>query len=104
MDIREIHEKLRKSPLSHPTRLALMTLLVARHSLEYNEAVKALGVTPCSLWGHVKMLEKRGLLETRYRLTRNGPRLVLQVTDEGIRETIEVLRLLRRLAGELDEE
>ena len=104
MDLRELHERLRKSPLSHPTRLALMTLLVARHSLEYNEAVKALGVTPGSLWGHVKMLEKRGLLETRYKLTRSGPRLELRVTDRGIRETLEVLRLLQRLAEELGEE
>ena len=96
--LKEVHEELRKSPLAHPTRLALMVLLVARHSVEFNQAVSELGVTPGALWTHVKLLEKHGYLKLGYWLTPHGPRLILTVTEQDISKTLRILNVLRTLS------
>ncbi len=98
MEMSEALERLRRSPLREPVRLAVMLLLAARHSMEFEEMRRLLGVTPGNLWSHLERLRGDGLVRTRYapRL-RGGPRLVVEVTDEGLRELLSYMEALRVL-------
>lgn len=103
MDPREALERLRGSPLSSPARLAVMLLLAARGSMEFGDIARALGLTPGNLWSHLEKLKRRGLVRTWYRPGPQGPRMIVEATEEGIRELVgylEALHSLERLAEE----
>ena len=93
-DVEEIARSIagaRTHPLSNPVRLAVMLLLAARGSMEFAELQRALGVSSGSLWKHVERLSAEGYVETKYRVTALGPRLVVSATEKGIRETVAYL-------------
>ncbi len=86
-----------RHPLSSPPRLAVMLLLVARGAMEFSRLQKALGMTPGNLWSHLEKLKSQDYISTKYVFSPAGPRLVVEPTEKGIRETIAYAELLRRL-------
>ncbi len=98
MDAAEALERLRRSPLRAPVRLAVMLLLAARPKVEFEELRRALGITPGNLWSHIEKLREAGLVKLYYRpLLRGGPRLMLEATDNGVQELLNYLEALRAL-------
>jgi len=87
--------RLRGHVLAAPARLAIMLLLVARGDLDFTALQKALEMTPGNLWSHLQRLEEHGYIKQRYKFTPLGPRLVIEPTDKGVRETISYLNELR---------
>jgi len=87
--------RLRNHVLAAPARLAIMLLLVARGGLDFATLQKALEMTPGNLWSHLRRLEEQGFIKQRYRFTPLGPRLVIEPTNKGVRETISYLNELR---------
>ena len=91
-------ERLRRSPLKAPVRLAVMLLLASRPGLEFEELRRILGVTPGNLWSHLEKLREHGLVRLYYRpSSRQGPRLIVEATEEGVRELLAYLQALRSL-------
>ncbi len=91
-------ERMRRSPLRAPVRLAVMLLLASRAGLEFEELRRALGVTPGNLWSHLERLQEHGLVKLYYRpAPGRGPRLIVEATEQGVRELLAYLQALRRL-------
>ncbi|BES82422.1 transcriptional regulator [Pyrodictium abyssi] len=107
-EIRRALELLRRSPLQSPVRLAVMLLLAARHSMEFSDLQRALGVTPGNLWSHLEKLRKAGLVRVRYRpWPGQGPRMIVEATGEGLEALfrhLHALRVLEEAAGSGREE
>lgn len=98
VDLKEALRWLRKSPLQSPARLAIMLLLASRDAVEFGELQRLLGLTPGNLWSHIEKLRERGLVEVSYRpRLRQGPRMVVKPTEEGLRVLLMHLRYLRIL-------
>jgi len=81
--VREFLEAMGEGPLSHPSRLAIMLILVMRGRTTFSELQQILGLTPGNLGSHLEKLEREGYVEkfrclrglrylTCYRSTRRG--------------------------------
>ena len=91
-------ERMRRSPLQAPVRLAVMLLLASRARLEFEELRRALGVTPGNLWSHLERLQEHGLVRLYYKpAPGRGPRLIVEATEQGVRELLAYLQALRSL-------
>jgi len=85
---------LSKSPLGNPTRLAIALYLLSRERATFSSLRKALNLTAGNLEFHLKALEEAGIVRTYYGFGRR-PRKFVELTDEGVGELSEALRILR---------
>ena len=89
---------LSKSPLGNPTRLAIALYLLSRERTTFSDLRKALKLTPGNLEFHLKALEDAGIVKTYHGFGRR-PRKFVELTEEGVEELSEVLRVLREAVG-----
>ena len=89
---------LSKSPLGNPTRLAIALYLLSRERATFASLRKALKLTAGNLEFHLKALEETGIVRTYYGFGRR-PRKFVEITEEGIEELREVLKILREVTG-----
>ncbi|NJE54430.1 transcriptional regulator [Thermococcus sp. 21S9] len=85
---------LSKSPLGNPTRLAIALYLLSRERATFSSLRKALNLTAGNLEFHLKALEEAGIVRTYYGFGRR-PRKFVELTEEGVEELGEALRVLR---------
>ncbi len=83
--------------LRHPTRFALMTLLIVSGPLTEGEAAKKLGVAWGPLSTHVARLVEAGYVERRRYPTLAGPRTFLIATDKGVEAYKRYVRRLEEI-------
>ena len=88
--------RLSKSPLGNPTRLAMALYLLSRERATFSSLRKALKLTPGNLEFHLKALEEAGIIRTYYGFGKR-PRKFVEITEEGVEELKEVLRILREV-------
>ncbi|AHL22931.1 transcriptional regulator [Thermococcus nautili] len=91
--------KLSKSPLGNPTRLAIALYLLSRERATFAGLRKALNLTAGNLEFHLKALEDAGIVRTYYGFGKR-PRKFVELTEEGVEELSEVLRVLREAVGD----
>jgi len=91
--------KLSKSPLGNPTRLAIALYLLSRERATFASLRKALKLTPGNLEFHLKALEEAGIVRTYYGFGKR-PRKFVELTEKGVEELSEVLRILREAVGD----
>ncbi|WP_297471214.1 helix-turn-helix domain-containing protein [Thermococcus sp.] len=90
--------RLSKSPLGNPTRLAIALYLLPRERTTFSSLRKALKLTPGNLEFHLKALEEAGIIRTYYGFGKR-PRKFVEITEEGVEELEEVMRILREVIG-----
>lgn len=83
--------------LMNSKRFLIATLLYVLRPRTMGELFKALGLTWGSLDSNVRRLRERGYVRTRRVLTLGGPRTLVELTEEGIREYESLVEELRRL-------
>ena len=91
--------KLSKSSLGNPTRLAIALYLLSRERTTFTSLRRALNLTAGNLEFHLKALEETGIVRTYYGFGRR-PRKFVEITEEGIEELREVLKILREVTGD----
>jgi len=91
--------KLSKSPLGNPTRLAIALYLLSRERASFTGLRKALKLTPGNLEFHLNALEEAGIVRTYYGFGKR-PRKFVEITEAGVGELKEVLKILRRVTGD----
>ncbi len=94
---KEILSILRHHILSSPTRLTIALILLEKGEIVFKDLVEALGVTPGSLWSHLTRMKEEGIITIRYRISMRGPRLVISLTDEGVIELKNYIKILDQL-------
>ncbi|WP_099209495.1 transcriptional regulator [Thermococcus henrietii] len=85
---------LSKSPLGNPTRLAIALYLLSRERATFSSLREALNLTAGNLEFHLKALEDAGIVRTYYGFGRR-PRKFVELTEKGVEELGEALRVLR---------
>jgi len=88
--------RLSKSPLGNPTRLAIALYLLSRERTTFTSLRKALDLTPGNLEFHLKALEEAGIVRTYYGFGKR-PRKFVELTERGVDELSEALRILREV-------
>ena len=83
--------------LRHPTRFALMTLLIVSGPLTEGEAARKLGLAWGPLSTHLSKLVEAGYVEKRRYPTLKGPRVFLTATEEGVRAYREYVEALEEV-------
>jgi len=96
----KIIEVLKKRGFKSSVRLAIMIYLLAKRRTYFSDIVEDLDMTPGNLWSHIEKLEKDGLVEVRH-IIDGRPRVVVIITEKGIEETIELLKMLFEAAREI---
>jgi len=91
--------KLSKSPLGNPTRLAIALYLLPKERTTFTDLRKVLKLTPGNLEFHLRALEEAGIIRTYYGFGRR-PRKFIEITEDGVRELREALRILREVVGD----
>ena len=91
--------KLSKSPLGNPTRLAIALYLLSRERTTFASLRKALNLTAGNLEFHLKALEDAGIVRTYYGFGKR-PRKFVEITEEGVKELGEALKILREAVGD----
>ncbi|MEW5759743.1 MAG: transcriptional regulator [Candidatus Thermoplasmatota archaeon] len=85
-------------PLSQPTRLAIMIILVSRGKIVFSTLQKILQLTPGNIDSHTKRLERAGYVKIKKGFVGGAPRTVIVITDEGYHSTmLYIFRLKRAL-------
>ncbi|RLF04434.1 MAG: transcriptional regulator [Thermoprotei archaeon] len=102
-ELAELLSKRRLDPfLMNYKRFMIMTLLYALGSMTMSELRRALGLSWGDLDSKVRSLEERGYVTTRKVLTLSGPRTLVELTEEGLKEYEQLSRELRRLLEALE--
>jgi len=96
----KIVEALRRRGFKSSVRLAIMIYLLAKRSAYFSDIAEDLDMTPGNLWSHIEKLEEDGLVEVKHVID-GRPRTVVAITEKGIEETIELLRMLLEAAREI---
>ncbi|EEB73707.1 transcriptional regulator [Thermococcus sp. AM4] len=90
---------LSKSPLGNPTRLAIALYLLSRERATFASLREALKLTAGNLEFHLKALEEAGIVRTYYGFGKR-PRKFVEITEEGVEELREVIKILRKVTGD----
>jgi len=86
--------------LSNTLRLLIMVVLLLKGSCTLGELQAILGVPLSTLEYHIQELVKHGYVaKKRVLCPDSGTRVVLEITERGVRETLEYLRLLQEVAS-----
>lgn len=88
--------------IHQPVRLKLMALLFQHRDVSFAEARDALGVSDGNLGSHAKVLEEKGLLESRKALARTGFQVRFQITEAGSKSFESYTQALRLFLANLD--
>ncbi len=83
--------------LMNPKRFLIATLLYVLGPRTMGELFKALGLTWGDLDSNIRRLRERGYVRTKKVLTLRGPRTLVELTEEGIREYERLVEELREL-------
>ncbi|AGB04462.1 transcriptional regulator [Aciduliprofundum sp. MAR08-339] len=84
----------RKSVVGNPIRLSILIYLLPRRRALFKELLNAIEITPGNLDSHLKTLEKNGLVRIG-KVLLDRPRTAVWITDRGVKETREYIKLLR---------
>jgi DNA-binding MarR family transcriptional regulator len=85
------------SPLSNPTRLAILLTLVRDGAQPMSDLKEALSLTYGNLDSHLKRLTKEGYVRSKKAFTRKGIRTLIMATRKGCLAAIDQANALRAL-------
>lgn len=94
-DLKDIIGK--DSPLSNPTRLAIMLTLVREGAQSMSDLRETLSLTFGNLDSHIKRLKKAAFVKSEKAFTRKGIRTVLVATRKGCLTAIDQANALKAL-------
>ena len=86
----------------HPKRLMIMSLLIAIGPMTQGQLRKKCNITWGSIPTHLKRLEKAKYIYQRDIITRKGPRVLVEVTPEGINKYKNTLSNFQRFLEEVN--
>ena len=95
--ISELSEQLQEPLLKSSIRMVIIISLVHNKRLSFTELSKLTFSGKGSLSNHISKLEERGLLKTYYAFSVSGPRLMLTITDSGMRVYNDYANLLKKI-------
>jgi len=85
-------------------RFVIATLLYSLGPMTVSEIARAAGLSLGDVDTHLRRLRERGYVRVYKAFTARGPRTVAELTEEGARRYLELLRSLRALAERLQQE
>ena len=91
----EIVKKIAKSKLN-VTKLAILLYLSMSGWVKLGELSKALNVAKSTAWKHVKELQERGLVKTKYSLE-GHPQMLIAITDKGLKALMEYVGMIEKI-------
>jgi len=94
---------LRKKGFKSSIRIAIMIYLLFRNKVYFTDLVKSLNITPGNLWSHLEKLRDEGYVEVKYTIS-DRPRVVILITEKGLRETISLLKNMINVFNQILEE
>ncbi|RLE59883.1 MAG: hypothetical protein DRJ35_04720 [Thermoprotei archaeon] len=83
--------------LRHPTRFAIITLLIVSGPQTEGDISKKLRISGGPLSTHIKRLVEAGYVEAKKYPTLRGPRTYIIVTEKGVKAYHEYVSLLERI-------
>lgn len=89
----KVIDLLKKKGFKSSIRLAIMIYLLIRTRVYFTDLLVDLDITPGNLWSHLEKLREDGLIDIKYIIT-NRPRVVVSITDKGLKETMDLIRSL----------
>jgi DNA-binding MarR family transcriptional regulator len=95
--ISKLSEQLQEPLLKSSIRMVIIISLVHNKRLSFTELSKLTFSGKGSLSNHISKLEERGLLKTYYAFSVSGPRLMLTITDSGMRVYNDYANLLKKI-------
>ncbi len=91
----EIVKKIAKSKLN-VTKLAILLYLSMSGWTKLGELSKALNIAKSTAWKHVKELQERGLVRTKYSLE-GHPQMLIAITDKGLKTLAEYIGMMEKV-------
>ncbi len=88
--------------LFHPKRLLIISLLVAIGPLTQGDLKKKCKLTWGALTAHLKQLQKAQYVDQRYVITLKGPRVLVDVTQRGLKVYNKTLSQLKHFIGKVE--
>jgi len=98
----EILKILKKRGFKSSIRIAIMIYLLFKNKIYFTDLVKTLNITPGNLWSHLEKLRDEGFVEVKYTIS-DRPRVVICITDKGLKETISLLRNMINVFNQIPE-
>lgn len=89
----KVIDLLKKKGFKSSIRLAIMIYLLIRTRVYFTDLLVDLDITPGNLWSHLEKLREDGLIDIKHIIT-NRPRVVVSITDKGLKETMDLIRSL----------
>ncbi len=83
--------------LMAPKRFVIMSILYVIKSATFSELLKATRLTPGDLDSNLRRLRREGYIRFRRVLTLRGPRVKVEITEEGVRKYEELTGYLTDL-------
>lgn len=90
--------------LHERARLGIMSALVARDRIDFNELLRDLQLTKGNLAVHLRKLEEAGYLEVHKHFVGRMPRTTYTLTDRGRRDFAAYLEVLEGIVAAAREE
>lgn len=97
----ELAKLIKRSQVAHPSRLAIMLILVFRRRVQFTELQHTLDMTPGNLWSHIEKLEAQGYVKRKRMLVPFRYVTVVEATEKGVRETLKLLEALSNFTSML---
>jgi DNA-binding transcriptional ArsR family regulator len=95
--ILELSEQLQEPLLKSSIRLIILISLVHNRQLSFSELSKITSSGKGSMSNHLEKLQEKGLIRTFNAFSLTGPRLMVQITENGIAVYKSYANLLRRI-------
>ncbi len=93
--LKGLRDMLSSKALMNAQRVLILASLYLAGRLGFTELSRLTGVGKDKLEYHIRVLEQEGLVKRRWRFTVFGPRLYIEITQEGEKAFEEVARAIR---------
>lgn len=84
------------SIFSSPIRLTILLALLGFKEVNFTELEKALGINKSTLSINLKALEAEGVIQIKYKIDRNRPKQIIEITEKGKEIAEKYLSLLEK--------
>ncbi len=98
----DLFNKVKKSPLQSSIRLIILMSLAVNEKMKFSDLLKLTQCSKGSLSNHISKLEDSGLITTKHVSFFTSPRLIIKITDNGMKVYEEYINTFQNIIGKMD--
>jgi DNA-binding MarR family transcriptional regulator len=99
-DLKALGEQLSDPTLKSSTRILILISLALNKKLGFIDLLNLTGTGKGSLSNHLEKLEASGYVKSKRTMTFGGPRIIVEITEKGIKAYDDYVMTVSRLRNE----